>query len=183
MRIYSDATQLILEIGNKEKMDIIPYNFKVNSARKFLRKKGFLHYGSQLVPEKIGSETWSLAWAYIREIDDIIDAPYLTTSQQLDILSKEFEIIELSLENAYKLSSKQPLRHIWLNQFLENEEKYYNGKLKPIIKELYESAIIDAKRKNIILNDYEMKNLKNDFYNYCNWRSIFNSSDNYILEE
>ncbi|MEM2495218.1 MAG: hypothetical protein QXQ27_07835, partial [Nitrososphaerota archaeon] len=122
MRIYNDNKQLILELEKERDLNDISYNFKVNSARKFLRNRGFLHYGSQLIPEKIESETWSLAWAYIREIDDIIDDIGISTSQQLDILSKEIEIIEASLNNNYKIKSKQPLRYIWLNQFLENEE-------------------------------------------------------------
>lgn len=159
MKIYNDNKQLILELEKERDINDISYNFKVNSARKFLRNRGFLHYGSQLIPEKIESETWSLVWAYIREIDDIIDDVGISTFQQLDILSKEIEIIEASLNNDYKIKSKQPLRYIWLNQFLENEEKYYKGSLMPIIKELYESAIIDAKRKNKLLNNNEMKNL------------------------
>jgi len=159
MKIYNDSKQLILELGKGWNLDNIPYNFKVNSARKFLRNRGFLHYGSQLIPEKIKSETWSLAWAYIREIDDIIDDPSISISQQLNILSKEIEVIEASLNNNYKIKLKQPLRYIWLNQFLENEEKYYKGSLMPIIKELYESALIDAKRRNKLLNNNEIKNL------------------------
>ncbi|HDJ89741.1 MAG TPA: hypothetical protein ENG40_03520, partial [Thermoprotei archaeon] len=90
------------------------YYFNVCSARKFLRMRDFLHYGSQLVPERLESETWSMAWAYIREIDDIIDRS-IDCEKQLDILSREWSIYKDILDgNSLKSYGKRIyIRHLW----------------------------------------------------------------------
>ncbi len=134
----------------------LSYDFKVNSARSYLRTKGFLHYGSQLVPNKIESETWSLVWAYIRRVDDLIDNPALSYEQRMKILLEESMVIEDSLNNRFEATPDKPIRHIWLNQFLVNEDRYYNGKARPIIRELYRSALMDVNRIGKLISRREM---------------------------
>lgn len=132
------------------------YYFNVCSARKFLRKRDFLHYGSQLVPEKLGSETWSMAWAYIREIDDVIDRN-ISCDKQLAILSREWSMYKDILNgNGLKVHGERVyVRHLWMTQFLENLFKYYNSDEQKIvldsIEKLYRSAVLDAKRKGKVL--------------------------------
>ncbi|MHA1626774.1 MAG: hypothetical protein ACTSYT_02640 [Candidatus Asgardarchaeia archaeon] len=135
----------------------IPYEYKVNTARSFLRKRDFLTYASQLIPFKLGSETWSLAWAYIREVDDIIDSPHLEYEERRELLEREWSVVKDSFDNSFKIEKGDPLRYVWLNQFVENEEKFYEGKLRPYIFDLYESAKIDVERRNRILSRGAMK--------------------------
>jgi len=132
------------------------YYFSVYSARKFLRKRDFLHYGSQLVPERLGSETWSMAWAYIREIDDIIDRN-IGCDKQLDILSREWSIYKDILDgSSLKVYEERIyIRHLWMTQFLENLFKYYDSEEQKIvldsIEKLYRSAVLDSKRRGKVL--------------------------------
>ncbi len=70
------------------------YASTVNSVRHYLRKRDFLTYALQLIPEPVGSETWSLAWGYIRQFDDIISSPTLTKNDALTIFEQEQEIME-----------------------------------------------------------------------------------------
>jgi len=129
--------------------DELSYSFIVNSARKYLRKRDFLHYASQFVPCRIGSETWSLAWAYIREVDDVIDSP-LNAFKRLEIIEKEWEIVEDIRRNTFVEKPPLPFRYFWLNQFIENIELYYSSserqKIWSTVHGLYESAVLDAKR-------------------------------------
>ena len=136
-----------------------PYVFKVSTARKYLRHRDFLTYGSQLVPEKIGSETWSLAWAYIRQVDDILDDPKMTTDKCNEFLENEIQIVIDSFNNSYEFKPGEPLRHLWANQFIENIYKYYDNRIRKIVWDLYESAVLDIKRKSKVLTTKEMRKL------------------------
>ena len=157
MKVKVCGTGLLLYLTYPN--ECISYSFKVNSARKYLRFRDFLHYFSQMVPKRIGSETWSLAWAYIREIDDVIDRPRLSRRRQLEILDKEWEVVRKCFDNEYEFRSGEHLRYLWLQQFIDNVHRFYDKSIIYIIKELYESARMDAERRWIILNDGVMRNL------------------------
>jgi len=133
----------------------ITYSLVVNSARKYLRKRDFLHYASQFVPRRIGSETWALAWAYIREVDDVIDSP-CNTSHRLEIIRNEWQVVQEIKENIFTYRKPMPFRYFWLNQFIENLEKYYSSRERAeiwsTIHDLYESAILDARREGKVLS-------------------------------
>lgn len=131
----------------------------VCTARKYLRGMGFLHYSSQLVPERLGSEAWATAWAYIREIDDVVDRPGLTRDQALSILEGEWEVVERCLEGSYEFRPGDPIRYLWLKRFIELEEEHYGGSARPLIRELYESAVMDALRKGRVLSRRELRRL------------------------
>ena len=139
--------------------DEIKYKAKVNSARKYLRNRDFMHYAPSLVPEPLGSETWSLAWAYIREIDDILDAPGLPTDTIKLLLYKEKQVILDIFNNEFMFRKRHPLRYLWLWQFFKNQEKYYDNQVKDLIWELYESAKMDIDRRYKILTNREMDRL------------------------
>lgn len=64
------------------------YAATVNSVRHYLRKRDFLTYAFQLIPEPVGSETWSLAWGHMRQFDDIISSPTLTKNDALNLLEQ-----------------------------------------------------------------------------------------------
>lgn len=153
--------QIILRLKGRTKIDPdeLPYEYKVNTARSYLRRRDFLTYATQLIPERIGSESWALAWGYIREVDDIIDQPNISLNRRLQLLNQEKEVILASFNNEFVFRDGYPIRYLWLNQFLENEEKYYNGEVKPYIWELYESAKMDVKRRGILLRRSEMNQL------------------------
>lgn len=65
----------------------LSYDAAVCTARKLLRARDFLHYGSQLIPERTESETWSMAWAYVREVDDVVDS--LSAVEAREVLRRE----------------------------------------------------------------------------------------------
>lgn len=135
------------------------YVATVNSARGYLRQRDFLTYASQLVPEPQGSETWSLAWGYIRRFDDMLDSPRLSKESARSMLEKEQVIVEPGMEGDLKVSDTAPLRHRWLAQFFDNERKYYSGDALKVVQDLYESAWEDVDRRGKILSQEEMDRL------------------------
>ncbi len=135
------------------------YVATVNSARRYLRNRDFLTYASQLVPEPVGSETWSLAWGYMRRFDDMLDAPTLSKKAAFNLLKQERSVVEPGFAGDLEVSSNAPIRHRWLAQFFDNERKYYSGKALDVVKDLYESAWGDVERKGIVLSQREMDKL------------------------
>jgi len=135
------------------------YVATVNSARRYLRNRDFLTYASQLVPEPVGSETWSLAWGYMRCFDDMLDAPTLSKKAAFNLLEQERSVVEPGFAGDLQVSSDAPLRHRWLAQFFDNERKHYSGEALHVVKDLYESAWGDAERKGIMLSQREMDKL------------------------
>jgi len=135
------------------------YVATVDSARHYLRNRDFLTYASQLVPEPIGSETWSLAWGYMRRFDDILDAPNLSKKEAFNLLNLERSIVEPGFAGDLEVPSNAPIRHRWLAQFFSNERRYYSGKALGVVKDLYESAWGDIERKGIVLSQKEMNDL------------------------
>ena len=140
-------------------MNRTSYYIAVETARRYLRKKDFLTYGSQLVPERVGSETWSLSWAYMRNIDNIIDKPSITRDQGLTILEGEREAEAAALNGNYVIKDWEPLRRLWLYYFAENVRKYYDERVIRVVWRLYKSAVDDMRRKFKILSRDEMKKL------------------------
>ena len=135
------------------------YVATVNSARRYLRNRDFLTYASQLVPEPVGSETWSLAWGYMRRFDDMLDSPTLSKKAALNLLEQERSVVEPGFAGDLEVSSNAPIRHRWLAQFFDNERKHYSGEALHVVKDLYESAWGDAERKGIMLSQREMDKL------------------------
>jgi hypothetical protein len=135
------------------------YVATVNSARHYLRNRDFLTYASQLIPEPVGSETWSLAWGYMRRFDDMLDAPTLSKKAAFNLLEQERSIVEPGFAGDLEVSSNAPIRHRWLAQFFDNERRYYSGKALHVVKDLYESAWGDVERKGIVLSQREMDKL------------------------
>ena len=138
----------------------VTYTAAVRSARAYLRKRDFLHYGSQLIPEKTGSETWSLAWAYIREVDDVIDTVPSATADQ--VLEEEWAKVEEALEGGLEPPYRM-LRDPWLAYLFANLRRYYTDreieKALQAIRELYWSAVMDAARRGRALTAEEMARL------------------------
>lgn len=132
------------------------YTATVNSVRHYLRKRDFLSYAFQLIPEPVGSETWSLAWGYVRQFDDIIGSPTLTTNDALNLLEQEREIVESGFEGNLKVPHTAPIRHLWLAQFFDNERKYYGGEALQVVEDLYECAWSDVARKGKVLSQKDM---------------------------
>ncbi len=132
------------------------YDAIINSARSYLRRRDFLTYSTPLVPEQVGSETWSVSWGYIRHFDDMIDSPKITKEQAIDLMEQEREIVEVGLAGNLKLPRNAPLRHHWLAQFFYNERKFYSGRALQVIKDLYESAWGDVQRRGQVLTEKEM---------------------------
>ncbi|MHA2022794.1 MAG: DUF116 domain-containing protein [Candidatus Thorarchaeota archaeon] len=132
------------------------YASTVNSVRHYLRKRDFLTYSFQLIPEPVGSETWSLAWGYIRQFDDITRSPTLTKNDALTILEQEQEILELGFEGNLNVPHTAPIRHRWLAQFFDNERKYYGGEALQVLRNLYECAWSNVARKGKILSQKDM---------------------------
>ena len=132
------------------------YVATVNAARHYLRNRDFLTYASQLVPEPVGSETWSLAWGYMRRFDDMLDAPTLSKKAAFSLLERERSIVEPGFAGDLEVPSNAPIRHRWLAQFFDNERKYYSGEALPVVKDLYESAWGDVERKGIVLSQKDM---------------------------
>jgi len=151
--------QLVLPENIRSDPKRISYEFKVHTAFKYLRNRDFLHYGSSFVPEMIGAHTWTLAWAYIREIDDIIDYPSYSYEFKMQILKREKETIEDVFANRFEFKPNMPFRYMWLEQFLDNVNKYYDPSVLNIIWELYQSAIRDVNRQFKILSQDEMYTL------------------------
>lgn len=137
------------------------YRLAVNTARAYLRRRDFLTYGSQLVPERLGSESWSLSWAYIRRIDDIIDSPQISREEMREILEHEADIVNAALNNAYVYNWKHPRRYLWIYWFAENINNYYDEGVRKIIWDLYESAVMDLRRKGRVISMREMRDLLN----------------------
>ncbi|MGV9168794.1 MAG: hypothetical protein ACOC38_02515 [Promethearchaeia archaeon] len=135
------------------------YRVTVNSARHYLRKRDFLTYASQLLPEPLGSETWSLAWGYIRRFDDILDSPSVNKTQAVQILENEQSVVETGFEGELRVNQKSATRHLWLAQFFDNERRYYAGRALPAVRNLYDSAWSDVRRRNEILSQHEMDRL------------------------
>ncbi len=135
------------------------YITSVNSARAYLRDRDFLTYASQLVPESLGSETWSLSWGYIRLFDDMLDAPGLSKEEAKTLMQTEREVVEHGFAGDYALDTNAPYRHRWLMQFFHNERKYYGGKAIGVIKDLYESAWEDVARKGVVMSQKDMDQL------------------------
>ena len=142
-------------------MQQIDYRSAVNTARAYLRRRDFLTYGSQLVPERLGSESWALSWAYIRKIDDIIDSPRISKETAWEILKHEAEVVNNALNNEYVYRPSHPLRHLWIYWFAENINNYYDESVRKIIWDLYESAVMDVKRRGRIISMHEMRDLLN----------------------
>jgi len=135
------------------------YVATVNSARHYLRNRDFLTYASQLVPEPVGSETWSLAWGYMRRFDDMLDAPILSKKAAFNLLEQERSVVEPGFAGDLEVPSNAPIRHRWLAQFFDNERKYYSGEALHVVKDLYESAWGDVERKGIVLSQKDMDDL------------------------
>jgi len=142
-------------------MQKFDYRTAVNTARSYLRKRDFLTYGSQLIPERLGSESWSLSWAYIRRIDDIIDDPNISRDLVWEILNKEAEVVKDALNNTYTYSPSHPRRYLWVFWFAENVNNYYDEEVRKIIWELYKSAVMDLERRGRIISIREMRELLN----------------------
>ncbi|MGQ4832453.1 MAG: hypothetical protein ACP6IS_00985 [Candidatus Asgardarchaeia archaeon] len=151
--------QLMLPKGTRDNPKATSYCFRVHTAFKYLRNRDFLHYGPSFVPEKIGAHTWTLAWAYIREIDDILDDPDYSYSLKMKILEHEKEVIKDVFSNNFKYNPNMPFRYAWLEQFLDNVNKYYDSSVLNIIWELYKSAVRDVNRRFRILSQKEMYTL------------------------
>lgn len=137
----------------------LSYDAAVCTARKLLRGRDFLHYGSQLIPERVESETWSMAWAYIREVDDVIDS--LGSIEAREVLRSEWgEVLRAAKGEACR---SRLLRHAWLRFFLENLRQYYSEaereKVWRAIRELYWSALVDAARRGKSMGGREMLRL------------------------
>lgn len=135
------------------------YTSTVNLARSYLRERDFLTYASQLVPEPLGSETWSLAWGYIRNFDDMLDAPGLTKAQAVAMLEGERNVVERGLAGDLQLDRTAPLRHRWLSQFFENEREFYGGEAIEVVMDLYQSAWGDVERKGVLMSQSDMDRL------------------------
>ncbi len=151
--------QLVISPHLRDNPKVLSYNFRVHTAFKYLRRRDFLHYGPSFVPEKIGAHTWALAWAYIREIDDILDDPDYSYSLKMKILKHEKEIIKDVFANDFSFNPSMPYRYAWLEQFLDNVNKYYDPSVLDIIWELYQSAVRDVNRRFRILSQSEMYTL------------------------
>ena len=135
------------------------YANTVDSARAYLRNRDFLTYASQLVPERLGSETWSLAWGYIRLFDDILDAPGLDKQQALEIMQKERVVVERGFAGDLSVDRSAPIRYRWLSQFFDNERRFYDGRALGVVKDLYESAWEDVARKDELMSQKDMDQL------------------------
>ncbi len=135
------------------------YIATVDSARAYLRQRDFLTYASQLVPEPMGSETWSLAWGYIRRFDDMLDSSQLDKKRAQNLLKKEEIIVRPGMEGTLRVSDDAPIRHRWLAQFFDNERKHYSGRALEVVQDLYESAWEDVDRRGKILSQEEMDQL------------------------
>ena len=137
----------------------LSYDAAVCTARKLLRSRDFLHYGSQLIPERVESETWSMAWAYVREVDDVIDS--LASREAREVLRSEWrEVLRAARGEAPR---SRLLRHAWLRFFLDNLRHYYSeaerARVWRAIRELYWSALIDAARRGRSMKGGEMLRL------------------------
>lgn len=135
------------------------YTSTVNSARAYLRNRDFLTYASQLVPRQIGSETWSLAWGYIRLFDDMLDAPGLNRQQAVEIMQREHIVVERGFAGNLSVDKSAPIRHKWLSQFFDNERRFYDGRAMKVVKDLYESAWEDVARKDKLVSQKDMDRL------------------------
>lgn len=158
------------------------YTNTVNSARSYLRDRDFLTYASQLVPEQIGSETWSLAWGYIRLFDDILDAPGLEKEQAMELMQNERVLVEQGFAGNLSVDKSAPLRYRWLSQFFDNERRYYDGKALGVVEDLYESAWEDVARKGEVISQKDMDRLlykkARSFFKLYFILSDFNLGDN-----
>jgi hypothetical protein len=139
--------------------DSTVYTSTVNLARSYLRQRDFLTYASQLVPEPLGSETWSLAWGYIRHFDDMLDAPGLTKERAVAMMERERDVVELGLAGDLQLDKTAPLRHRWLSQFFDNEREFYDGRAVDVVMDLYQSAWGDVQRKGVVMSQKDMDRL------------------------
>lgn len=135
------------------------YVTTVNSARHYLRKRDFLTYASQLLPEPLGSETWSLAWGYIRRFDDLLDSPTINKTQAVALLENEQSVVERGFDGSLRVGRSSPRRHHWLAQFFDNESTFYSGRALRQVRDLYDSAWGDVDRRNKILSQNEMDRL------------------------
>ncbi len=135
------------------------YEVTVNAARKYLRRRDFLTYATQLVPEPIGSESWSLAWGYMRRFDDMLDSSAINKTQAMDLLESEKVIVDRFFSGEFTVGADAAPRHRWLAQFFANEERYYHGRALKVVKDLYESAWGDVSRRGVILTSKEMNEL------------------------
>ncbi len=131
----------------------------VDSARAYLRRRDFLTYSTQLVPEPIGSETWTLAWGYMRKFDDMLDSPEINKAQAMTLLEGEKEVVERLFSGDFRVPRRAPARHHLLAQFFENERRYYSGRALRVVKDLYESAWGDVQRRGVILSESMMNRL------------------------
>ncbi|MGQ4912883.1 MAG: DUF116 domain-containing protein [Candidatus Thorarchaeota archaeon] len=138
------------------------YTATVNSVRHYLRNRDFLSYAFQLIPEPVGSETWSLALGYVRQVGDIISTPAMTKSDALDLLQQEREVVELGIEGDLRVRHTAPVRHSWLAQFFDNERKYYEGEALQVAEDLFECAWSDVERKGRFLSQKDMDELLYD---------------------
>ena len=135
------------------------YTATVNSVRHYLRNRDFLSYAFQLIPEPVGSETWSLALGYVRQVGDIISTPTMTKSDTLDLLQQEREVVELGVDGDLRVRYTAPVRHSWLAQFFDNERKYYEGEALQVAEDLFECAWSDVERKGRFLSQRDMGEL------------------------
>ncbi|MCF2136557.1 MAG: hypothetical protein K9W43_04870 [Candidatus Thorarchaeota archaeon] len=135
------------------------YEAVVNAARSYLRRRDFLTYATQLVPEPIGSESWSLAWGYMRRFDDMLDSGAINKTQAMNLLESEKVIVDRFFSGDHAVRVDAAPRHKWLAQFFANEEKYYEGRALKVVKDLYESAWGDVLRRGVILTSKEMNEL------------------------
>ncbi|MHA1247093.1 MAG: hypothetical protein ACTSPE_07180 [Candidatus Thorarchaeota archaeon] len=137
----------------------VHYEAVVNSARAYLRRRDFLTYATQLVPEPVGSETWTLAWGYMRQFDDMLDSAAINKTQAMNLLEDERVVVDRFFSGDFTIPPRAPIRHKWLSQFFDNERKFYHGDALKVVKDLYESAWGDVERRGVILSEREMRDL------------------------
>jgi len=118
-----------------------------------------LTYASQLVPAPLGSETWSLAWGYMRMFDDMLDSSSLNKEQAMELMRAEKRTVEAGFAGRLEVPKTAPVRHRWLAQFFDNERRYYSGAALKVVKDLYESAWQDVARKGVVIPQKEMDEL------------------------
>ncbi|RLI58351.1 MAG: hypothetical protein DRO93_10035 [Candidatus Thorarchaeota archaeon] len=135
------------------------YVATVNSARRYLRHRTLPTYISQLVPGPIGSETWSLAWAYVRRFDDLVDKYLLENDTALDFIEGEREVLDQCFAGRLTIPRRSPLRHRWLLQYFENQNRFYTEDVRYLIEGLYSSALDDLSRRGRVIDCRTMRDL------------------------
>ena len=121
---------------------LIPsYKFAVNSARKFLRNTDSFSYSSQLIPPRVGSETWSLAWGFVLDVYELLRNPMISREFAYDIINREISVVLDTYNNEYKFRLGHPTRYIWAKYFTNNLHAKYENSLRKNILSIYKDIL------------------------------------------